>query len=94
MRSTVLSLPPLYREAVFFTLRQQVPCALLCLLTLDGGRMAKVCGIAMLGFWSAAALVMARRPRSPGAHDLTALRWGFLPLFVLTALLAHLARPG
>jgi hypothetical protein len=93
MRSTVLPLSSLYREAVFFTLRQQVPCALLCLLLLDGGRMAKVCGIAMLGFWSAAALIMARRPRSPGAHDVLFLRWGFLPLFALTASVAQLARP-
>jgi hypothetical protein len=83
-----------YREAVYFTLRQQVPWALLCSLLLDGGRMAKVCAIAMLGFWLAATFFMVRRPQSPTAHDLTFLRWGFLPLFAVTALLAQIIRPG
>jgi hypothetical protein len=83
-----------YREAVFFTLCQQVPWALLCSLLLDGGRMAQVCGIAMLGFWSVATAFMVRRPRSPSADDLTFLRWGFLPLFAVTALLAQLIRHG
>lgn len=94
MRSTVLPLSSFYREAIFFTLRQQVPCALLCLLMLDGGHMARVCGIAMLGFWSAAAMFMARRPQSPSPHDLRFLRWGFLPLFAVTALLVQVVRPG
>jgi hypothetical protein len=94
MRSTVLPLSHSYREAVFFTLCQQVPWALLCSLLLDGGRMAKVCAIAMLGFWSAATVFMVRRPQTPTARDLAFLRWGFLPLFGVAALLAQLIRPG
>jgi hypothetical protein len=91
MRSTVLPLSDSYRGAIHFALLQQVPCALLCLLLLDGGRTAKVCGVAMLGFWAAAAIIMARRPSSPGPGDITFLRWGFLPLFALALALAQLA---
>ncbi|GIW88127.1 MAG: hypothetical protein KatS3mg108_2451 [Isosphaeraceae bacterium] len=91
MRSTVLPFSDTYREAIHFALLQQVPCALLCLLLLDGGRMAKVCGVAVLAFWAAAALIMARRPNSPGPGDIAFLRWGFLPLFALVVVLAQLA---
>jgi hypothetical protein len=90
MRSTTLPLSSLYREAVYFTLRQQVPLALLCLLLLDGGRTAKVCGIAMLGFWVGAVMIIARRPTSPNPGDLAFLRWGFLPIFGLAIILAKI----
>ena len=91
MRSTTVPLSSLYREAVYFTLRQQVPPALLCLLLLDGGRTAKVCGIAMLGFWAGAVIIIGRRPTSPNPGDLVFLRWGFLPIFVLALVMAQIA---
>ena len=83
MQSTVLPLSSRYREAIVFTLIQQVPCALLSLLMLDGGIMARICAITMLGFWAAVALVMVRRPLSPSSFDIMFLRWGFFPLYSL-----------
>jgi len=83
MQSTVLPVADRYREAICFSLMQQVPFALLSLLTLDGGIMARICGIAMLGFWAALALMMVRRPLSPSAFDIMFLRWGFFPLYGL-----------
>jgi hypothetical protein len=91
MHATVLSISPLYRAQVYFTLfTQQFPAAILGLLMLDGGRSARVCGVAMLSFWLAAALIVARRPATPEKADLIVLRWGFLPLLALVALLARL----
>jgi len=90
MQGTVVSLSTCYRGAVYFALLQQVPCGLLCVLLLDGGRTARVCGIAVLGFWAAAAVVMARRPESPRRSDLVFLRWGFFPLLAWTLLVARL----
>ncbi len=90
MRSTVLPLDSRYRGALYGALFQQVPCALLCLLMLDGGRMARICGIAMVGFWAVAAIIMVRRPSAPGAWDLRFLRWGFWPVFGLAVLMAQL----
>ena len=37
MRTTVLPLSDHYRAAIRVSLRQQIPCAILCLLMLDGG---------------------------------------------------------
>jgi hypothetical protein len=83
MQSTVLPLSSRYREAIVFTLIQQVPCALLSLLMLDGGVMARICAITMLGFWAAVVLMMVRRPLSPSSFDIMFLRWGFFPLYSL-----------
>ncbi|QEH39196.1 hypothetical protein OJF2_78080 [Aquisphaera giovannonii] len=91
MQGTVLPLSDDYRGAVYVALLQQVPCALLCSLMLDGGRLARVCGIAVLGFWVAAALIMARRPTAPGRWDRPFLRWGFLPVLATTIALSRFA---
>ena len=88
--STVLPLSDSDRRAIHFALLQQVPCALVCLLLLDGGRLAKVCGVAMLGFWAAAVLIMARRSNSPAPSDIAYLRLGFWPLFALAVGMAQL----
>ncbi|HEU5117943.1 MAG TPA: hypothetical protein VFT74_15055 [Isosphaeraceae bacterium] len=91
MSTTILALSDQYRRAIFFTLLgQQVPLAFLSLLMLDLGQSARICGIAMIGFWTAAALIMARRPDTPGASDLFFLRWGFVPVLLLTGALATL----
>lgn len=90
MQGTAVSLSSRYRGAVYLALLQQVPCGLLCLLLLDGGRTARVCGIAVLGFWAAAAVIMVSRPESPKWSDLVFLRWGFFPLLALTVLVARL----
>jgi hypothetical protein len=91
MAHTVLPLSDLYREAIRVGLRQQVPCAILCLLMLDGGRMARVCGVTMLGFWAGTALIMARRPLAPDGRDHLFIRWGFLPLLIMAAIWANLS---
>ncbi|MFO0908303.1 MAG: hypothetical protein U0794_08075 [Isosphaeraceae bacterium] len=91
MRGTVLPLSDSYRGALHFTLAQQVPLAMICLLLLDGGRMSRVCAIAMFGFWAAAALILARRPHTPAAGDLAFLRWGFVPLLALGIALSQFA---
>ncbi len=83
MQSTVLPVTDRYREVIVFTLIQQVPCGLLSVLMLDGGFLARICAITMLGFWAAVALMMVRRPLSPSPIDIMFLRWGFFPLYSL-----------
>jgi hypothetical protein len=90
MPSSTLPVSSLNRKAVYFALLQQVPFAMLCLLMLDFGRMAKLCGIAMVVFWTVTAVVLVRRPLTPGRLDLLYLRWGFWPVLLLTVLLAQL----
>jgi hypothetical protein len=83
MQSTVLPVTDRYREAIYFSLRQQVPWALLSLLFMDGGNMARICAIAMLGYSAVLALMLIRRPHSPTSFDIMFLRWGFFPLYSL-----------
>jgi hypothetical protein len=82
LRSTSLSDP------IRFTLFQQVPTAILCLLMLDGGQTAKVCGYAMIGFWCGVVIISLRRRSHPSKTDIRFVRWGFLPILVVSFLLA------
>lgn len=71
---------PRYKSDVVFALGVQLVVGLFAMLLLDGGRMARVVGVAVLAFWLATALVMTRRPHSPTSFDLAWIRWGFWPV--------------
>jgi hypothetical protein len=77
-----------YINAARVALSVQIPVAMLCMLVLDRGWTARICGGAMLGFWLAAAFVASRRPWNPSTADLWFWRWGFLPCFVAAVALA------
>ncbi len=77
-----------FRPAFRFALLQQIPFVILCLLMLDFGWLAKLCGIAMLGFWIVAFTIMARRPMLPTQSYIVFIRWGFFPIVAATCLLA------
>jgi hypothetical protein len=56
--------------------------------------MARICAISLIAYWTLALVMMSRRPLTPSSSDMTFLRWGFLPLFAVTAILASFIRPG
>lgn len=70
-----------YRSPVIFALALQIPIAILCALMLDGGQLARVCGVAMAANWLGVLLVMWRRPHCPTFMDLAFIRCGFLAIF-------------
>lgn len=70
-----------YRSPVMFALALQIPIAIICLLMLDGGQLARICGIAMAAHWAGILLVMARRRHSPSMTDIVFIRLGFLMIF-------------
>lgn len=74
---------PEYRRPLWRAVEQQLAMTVLCVLMLDGGQMARLCGIAMAAFWGGASFVLVRRPTSPTAGDLWYLRAGFLPMFLV-----------
>ena len=84
----VLPLSDDYRRPIRVAIYQQIAIAILCLLILDGGRLAQLCGIVMSGFWVGAAFVIIRRPRNPTEADKTLIRCGFVPLFAVTVVIA------
>ena len=57
---------------------------------LDGGQLAKVCGVAMAAHWLGVTLIMSRRPLMPTIADLIYLRWAFLPIFAITLMAQEL----
>ncbi len=61
----------------------QVPIAVLFSLILDGGYLARICGIVVIVFWGWAGVVMLQRPVNPSWWDLLYVRWGFLPLLAV-----------
>jgi len=77
---------PMYDRAVRQSLGMQVALGVLAALTLDGGVMAYVLGVALLGFWISVALLMIRRPMQPTRFDLAFIRWGFLPIWFVAVL--------
>lgn len=81
----VLPISPEYRKPVFQALALQAVVVTLSLGVLDLGTSARICGLAVLGFWAGAALIIARRPSTPTPADLALIRVGFLPLLGLAA---------
>ncbi len=86
----VLPVSDEYRRPIRVALYQQVAVAILCLLMLDFGQLAKLCGLVMIGFWAGAALIMIRRRLNPTAVDKWLIKWSFVPLFALSMELAPL----
>jgi hypothetical protein len=77
----------LFHRALKKSLWQQLPAFVVCALLLDGGRVFRVCLIAMLGFWLIALLVLARNAPRCDRLELLFFRWGFFPLFAVIILL-------
>lgn len=72
-----------YDSPVFDALAIQVVIGILSLMTLDGGRVAQVCGVALVAFWGGAAVLICRHPNTPSRGDLQFIRFGYLPVVVL-----------
>ena len=86
---TTLPIAEDYRRAIFSSLILQVILGFLAMMVLDGGRIAHTTGIAVLAFWAGAAVIILRRPKSPTEWDLFLVRFGFLPLLIMTFALAE-----
>lgn len=76
-----------YRAAAQVGLMLQIPVALLTLLILDGGGMARLCGVSLLAFWLGAALIAVRRPWSPTSCDVLYWKWGFAGCLLLAGMM-------
>ena len=78
-----LPISPSYRKPVFEAVVIQTLVGLFSGLVLDGGNMARICGIALVAFWGGVAVLIARRPQSPTRTDIELIRFGYLPVVVL-----------
>jgi hypothetical protein len=80
-----------YDGAVRRPLATQLIVGIMAALVLDGGIMARVVGVAILGFWLCAAVIMVHRPSDPTRLDLALINWGFWPVLAIAALREILA---
>jgi len=78
-----------YRTPIFEAVALQALLGLLSALVLDGGTLARICGIALLAFWCGAAVLIWRRPRTPTRTDIALVRFGYLPVVVVAFFLVH-----
>ena len=83
-----LAISPKYDSPIFEAVAIQIILGLLGLLILDGGAIALVCGIALVAFWGGAAVLIWRHPQSPSRVDIEFIRFGYLPLVVMSYFLA------
>ena len=80
-----------YRGPVKLAVLLQVGMGILCVLTLGGGALARVSACAVLAYWAGAAWILVRRPFAPTRFDLEAIRYGFLPVFMIAIIWAQYA---
>jgi len=78
-----------YDSPIIDAVAIQIVLGLLSLLILDGGTTARVCGMALVAFWSGVAVQICRNPRSPSRVDLQLIRFGYLPVVVIAFFLAQ-----
>lgn len=75
-----------YDRVIRNALITQVVAGCFAALILDGGIIARVVGVAVLGFWLGAAILVLRRPFKPSRIDLGFIQWGFWPVLAATVL--------
>jgi hypothetical protein len=78
-----------YDSAIFEAVSIQIVLGLVSLMILDGGTIARICGIALVAFWSGVAVLIFRHPASPSMMYLQVIRFGYFPVVVIAFLLVQ-----
>ena len=80
-----------FRDAIVFTLVQQVPLLMLSALLLDGGLVFKRVAIASIAFCILTLVIMVRRGPNLPDTDILLVKWGYLPVLLVTCILTMVA---
>lgn len=83
-----LPISPKYDTPICEAVALQILFGLLAYMILDGGGIAQICGIALVAFWGGAAVLIWRHPQSPSRADIELIRFGYLPLIILSGFLS------
>ena len=76
--------------AIRLAMIQQLPLLFLASLILDRGAIFTHFLIAAVGYWIAAMAIIIRRRLKATKSDIMFLKWGYLPLVVITCILSAL----
>jgi hypothetical protein len=68
----------------------QLVLFILTALIMDGGRTNRMCVMAIIGYWIAAAAILIRRRHTPTRVDLLFLKYGIWGLMIVTPMIARL----
>ncbi len=79
-----------YKPPIRLALIQQGVVGLFCLLLLDGGKMAQLCGIVVLAFWTGVGVIMFRRSSQPTEADMLVIKYAFVPLLIVFVVITNL----
>ena len=82
-----------YRDALFFTLAQQIPLLMLSSMILDFGMILKRFVIASICFWIMTLIFRIRRNQSMTDLDILFVKWGYLPIALVTFIIWALVAP-
>lgn len=85
---TLIPIAGVYRNAIRTAVVVNLLLTIFLLSILDGGKIARAGGCAMVGFWIGVAMVMMRRRQNPRRIDLMYIRWGYVPLLFLAVAMA------
>ncbi len=83
-----LALAPQYQSAVIWAAVQQAVAGVLSAMMLDGGVFLEVWCFTILAFWVGVILIVLRRPLSPTRLDVLAIKYGFVPFFIVACWLS------
>jgi hypothetical protein len=53
-------------------------------MVLDLGQGLQACCYGSVAFWLGVVLILVRRPRNPSPGDLTYIRWGLIPIVLIS----------
>ena len=76
-----------FRDAIVLTLVQQVPLLMLSALLLDGGLVFKCVAIASIAFCILTLVIMVRRGANIPDTEILLVKWGYLPVLLVTCIL-------
>lgn len=74
------------RQAIVFSLVQQLPLWLLSAMLLDGGFVLRRVAIATVAFWGLTVIVLMRRGRHLPDSDILLIKWAYLPILCATCI--------
>jgi len=85
---TRLPISEKYRKPVFEALAVQIVLGIFFALLLDGGYLAKIFGIGVAAFWVGVALLISRNRQTPAQIDISLIRIGIFPLFLIALIMS------
>lgn len=81
---------PTLSGSIVFSLVQQLVFLTLGAMILDGGEVFQVVAYAALAYWGGFAIIMARRLHHLTSADKILIRWGYMMLWIVSALVTGL----